>query len=114
MRRAFDLAKNAVDSPCIAAWLSLGSERLPEASLRCSTSASPMPVLSEVQGQNDPPFKIARTETVTLRIKKLSEHAVLPKRGSAKAAGYDLSRCARSLLTASPTPDVATSGGTTD
>jgi dUTPase len=29
----------------------------------------------------------------SLRVKKLSEHATLPTRGSAKAAGYDLSRC---------------------
>jgi dUTP pyrophosphatase len=28
----------------------------------------------------------------SLRVKKLSEHASLPKRGSAGAAGYDLAR----------------------
>jgi hypothetical protein len=39
--------------------------------------------------------KIPRLETpaqVPLKVKRLSEHAVLPKRGSAGAAGYDLSR----------------------
>ena len=29
-----------------------------------------------------------------LQVKKLSEHAILPVRGSAFAAGYDLARCA--------------------
>ena len=31
----------------------------------------------------------------SLRVKKLSEHATLPVRGSEGAAGYDLARCAR-------------------
>lgn len=30
--------------------------------------------------------------TEVLAVKKLSEHATLPKRGSAGAAGYDLAR----------------------
>jgi dUTPase len=29
-----------------------------------------------------------------LRVKKMSEHATIPSRGSDGAAGYDLSRCA--------------------
>ena len=32
------------------------------------------------------------TEPLTLRVKRLSEHAVLPARASAGAAGYDLYR----------------------
>lgn len=32
--------------------------------------------------------------TEVLQVKKLSDKAVLPTRGSAGAAGYDLSRCA--------------------
>lgn len=37
------------------------------------------------------PMKKQRLEE-PLRVKKLNEHAVLPKRGSAGAAGYDLAR----------------------
>ncbi len=37
--------------------------------------------------------KLAKLDVVTsLRVKRLSEHAILPSRGSSKAAGYDLSR----------------------
>jgi len=36
-----------------------------------------------------PPAKMARLEE-TLRVKKISEHAILPVRGSDGAAGYDL------------------------
>ena len=36
---------------------------------------------------------IAMADTEPLRVKKLSEHATLPVRGSAGAAGYDLARC---------------------
>ena len=32
-------------------------------------------------------------EITTLQVKRLSQHAVLPCRGSEKAAGYDLARC---------------------
>ncbi len=39
--------------------------------------------------------KIARLDPITtLRVKRLSENAIIPTRGSSKAAGYDLSRCA--------------------
>ena len=51
-----------------------------------------MPILSEARSENVPPSKAAKTEITTLRVKRLSDQAVLPKRGSAKAAGYDLSR----------------------
>lgn len=41
-----------------------------------------------------PRTKIARVEPEqTFKVKKLNEFAILPKRGSALAAGYDLSRC---------------------
>jgi dUTP pyrophosphatase len=41
----------------------------------------------------EPAMKIAKVDiSSALRVKKLSEHAILPKRGSQYAAGYDLSR----------------------
>ncbi|KAK9811022.1 hypothetical protein WJX73_007096 [Symbiochloris irregularis] len=49
-----------------------------------------MSVLCEVGGENIPPAKKAKPEITELRVKKLSEFATLPKRGSARAAGYDL------------------------
>lgn len=39
----------------------------------------------------EPPSKAQKREV--LKVKKLSEHATIPQRGSAGAAGYDLSRC---------------------
>jgi hypothetical protein len=41
------------------------------------------------------PAKKLTTESLVdvLKVKKLSEDAQLPKRGSSKAAGYDLFRC---------------------
>lgn len=43
--------------------------------------------------QTRPAAKMARVEgTAPLKVKKLSEHATLPKRGSQFAAGYDLAR----------------------
>ena len=57
-----------------------------------------MSVLAEAKHNREnlpeqPAAKMQKLEPIsTLRIKKLSEHAFLPKRGSAKAAGYDLSR----------------------
>lgn len=48
------------------------------------TAASPAP---------EPAQKLAKVDiSSALRVKKLSEHAVLPTRGSQHAAGYDLSR----------------------
>jgi hypothetical protein len=53
-------------------------------------------VLKENRHENmmGPVAKVQKTDPVinTLRVKKLSSNATLPKRGSAKAAGYDLSR----------------------
>ena len=37
--------------------------------------------------------KMAKIDVITtLRVKRLTENAVVPTRGSSKAAGYDLSR----------------------
>jgi dUTP pyrophosphatase len=42
---------------------------------------------------SEPAAKVQRTEvTEELRVRRLNEHAQLPKRGSAGAAGYDLAR----------------------
>lgn len=38
------------------------------------------------------PLKVAKMDNNVLRVKKLSENATLPARGSAGAAGYDLAR----------------------
>lgn len=46
--------------------------------------------------------KTVHTAEVPLLVKKLSEHATLPKRGSANAAGYDLARCLSKLPDARP------------
>lgn len=48
-----------------------------------------------VHGENlspEQPLKLAKMDTSVLRVKKLSESAILPTRGSAGAAGYDLAR----------------------
>ncbi len=62
-----------------------------------SSSSISMQALSETGRENivaEPPSKMQRTAepTEVLRVKRLSEHAILPKRGSAGAAGYDLAR----------------------
>ena len=44
-------------------------------------------------GQNGVAAEISRDPISLLRVKKLSEKAVLPCRGSPLSAGYDLSRC---------------------
>ena len=43
----------------------------------------------------EPAAKLQRTEPPVeiLRVRRLNEHALLPKRGSSGAAGYDLARC---------------------
>lgn len=55
-----------------------------------------MPAFAELHNENtadEPAFKSQKTEAInTLQVKLLSAAATLPKRGSAKAAGYDLSR----------------------
>lgn len=65
-----------------------------------------MPAFAELHNENtvaEPAFKSQKTEAIsTLQVKLLSAAATLPKRGSARAAGYDLARQAirsRTLLT---------------
>lgn len=43
----------------------------------------------------EPAAKMQRVEAPleALRVRRLNEHALLPSRGSAGAAGYDLARC---------------------
>lgn len=44
-------------------------------------------------GRENIPDQVTKAEPVhALRVKRLSERAILPKRGSAGAAGYDLAR----------------------
>ena len=53
------------------------------------------PLAAISAGENIPehPAKMQKTvEEAFLKVKKLSENATLPKRGSAGAAGYDLAR----------------------
>ncbi len=62
---------------------------------RRTATQSSMPTLAGVTGQeNLQPAKLQKMSPPMeqLRVKKLSEHATLPKRGSAGAAGYDLAR----------------------
>ena len=47
----------------------------------------------QVNGAEEPEAKRSRLEVEALRVKRLTEHAVLPRRGSPHAAGYDLYRC---------------------
>ena len=70
--------------------------KLPFTSFRARTMTH---VLRSVTNENilasDPPAKMLRVhDQQPLRVKKLSEHATIPSRGSAFAAGYDLSRSA--------------------
>ena len=57
-----------------------------------------MTSLTESVGRENIPEPAAKLQKLSpppeppLLVKKLSEHATIPKRGSAKAAGYDLSR----------------------
>lgn len=56
-------------------------------------SSGAMTVAAAQQSAADQPAaKLQRTEppAETLRVRRLNEHALLPKRGSAGAAGYDL------------------------
>ena len=58
-----------------------------------------MTTLAESVGRENIPEPAAKLQKLSpppeppLLVKKLSEHATIPTRGSAKAAGYDLSRC---------------------
>ncbi|CAM0875519.1 unnamed protein product [Alopecurus aequalis] len=48
---------------------------------------------------HEPPQKITKISPL-LKVKKLSENAILPRRGSALAAGYDLSSAADAVVPA--------------
>lgn len=53
------------------------------------------PLATIATGENlpeQPAMKMRKTQMESLRVKKLSEKATLPRRGSAGAAGYDLAR----------------------
>ncbi|RMZ55413.1 hypothetical protein APUTEX25_003537 [Auxenochlorella protothecoides] len=53
-----------------------------------------VPSVAAHDGSVPPPSKLIKTgHAPALLVKKLSEYAVLPKRGSVGAAGYDLARC---------------------
>lgn len=56
--------------------------------------ASNMQVLAANGAENMPeqPNKMRKVDNEILRVKKLTEFATLPVRGSAGAAGYDLAR----------------------
>ena len=56
--------------------------------------ASNMQVLAATGAENmaEQPNKIRKVDNEVLRVKKLTELATLPVRGSAGAAGYDLAR----------------------
>ena len=45
--------------------------------------------------ENQPPGKKAKVEEPTLFVKRLTEHAFIPARGSVGSAGYDLARYMR-------------------
>ena len=72
--------------------LRLGLLRLPQ--LRPHRPLAAMTTLLAQSGAENQPTKIQRVAEVMepLRVKKLSENATLPVRGSAGAAGYDLAR----------------------
>lgn len=57
-----------------------GRENLP--------AAEPAAKVQRTEGPADP----QQAPTEALRVRRLNEHALLPKRGSAGAAGYDLAR----------------------
>ena len=62
-----------------------------------------MQVLSETGRENVPqqPFKIQKIDPMdSLRVKRLTETAILPKRGSAKAAGYDIAASEDTIIPA--------------
>lgn len=63
--------------------------------LRHSLRPNSMTIASSAQDAvPQPAAKMQRTEppSESLRVRRLNEHALLPKRGSAGAAGYDLAR----------------------
>jgi dUTP pyrophosphatase len=58
-------------------------------------------LMKEAPLSSGKPAKMPRIERAEekLQVKKLSDKATLPKRGSAGAAGYDLARCEGALFT---------------
>ena len=50
------------------------------------------PLVASENFINEQPMKLRKVDAGVLRVKKLSEHATLPVRGSSGAAGYDLAR----------------------
>ncbi len=68
-----------------------------------------MTTLAESVGRENIPEPAAKLQKLSppaeppLLVKKLSEHATIPTRGSAKAAGYDLSRWGWAMNTLGPT-----------
>lgn len=66
---------------------------LPAVSMAASNGAA------AADSVHEPPHKITKTSPL-LKVKKLSDKAVLPSRGSALAAGYDLSSAAEAIVPA--------------
>ena len=61
---------------------------------RQSTMKENLPLAVADNRLNDSPAsKKAKSMSKKFLVKKLTEHAFLPRRGSAGAAGYDLARC---------------------
>ncbi|TVT98541.1 hypothetical protein EJB05_56153, partial [Eragrostis curvula] len=71
------------------------SHRLRPRSLSTIAMAASNGAAAAADSIHEPPQKISKIAPL-LKVKKLSDKAVLPSRGSALAAGYDLSRYALS------------------
>ena len=82
----------------------LASRQAPPLDLRTRHRRA-MTTLAESVGRENIPEPAAKLQKLSpppeppLLVKKLSEHATIPTRGSAKAAGYDLSRWGRLKVT---------------
>lgn len=74
------------------------SHRLPQRSLSTVAMAASNGAAA-TDSVHEPPQKIAKVSPL-LKVKKLSEKAVLPARGSSLAAGYDLSSAAEMVVPA--------------
>ena len=59
-----------------------------------------------MNGIEGPKVKKTRLEGAALRVKRLTEHARLPSRGSPHAAGYDLYRCVSCVLSDATGPSL--------
>lgn len=86
-------------------WCCRALQQLPLLQSVCLPSKSALSVCREAQAMSlrtcnqqevqERAPKVAKTDAITtLRVKRLTENAVVPTRGSSKAAGYDLSRSA--------------------